>query len=360
MRIAVLTSRLDQFAGSEIVATEVANCLARAGHQVSVQADRITREIKDAFEKNILMSTKELNISEYDFVWSQHGQYLKNIKNIDALLDWQGVLASVHLSYHHPTEIYHHPLSLKISGTRVFNAGITRDSLEDPGNSETFVFHNAAPERFHKEPREGGAALKEILVVSNHLPGEVSDAIGILEKKGVNARIIGKKYERKVIDPSDFDGIDAVITIGKTTQYALVSGKPVYCYDHFGGPGWLNDENFAKAEYSNFNGSCTAEKRTAENIASEMIEGFEQAGLFARRRWAFFHDRYSLEKCLDEIIRNAVPNKITKKTDLHQIEAARKFFVKNAKLENRMRKFQKATIALVLLHIIAPLAYSVL
>lgn len=357
MKIAVLTSRLDQFAGSEIVATEVANYFARTGHHVAVQADRVTKQIKETFDKSIFVTTEQLNISDYDFVWSQHGQYLKNIKNSKALLEWQGILASVHLSYHHPTEIYHHPLSLKISGARVFNSAITRDSLERPESSETFILFNAAPERFHKKPSERVSTLKNILVVSNHLPVEISNALQILKKKGINARIIGRKYERKLIEPSDFDDVDAVITIGKTTQYSLVSGTPVYCYDHFGGPGWLDDETFAKAEYFNFNGSCTGEKRSGEEIASQIIEGFEHANLSTRKNWDFFHSRYHLETFLEGMTHNAAPNKITKETDLYQIEAARTFFARNDKLENRVKKFRKATIALVLLHILLPFAY---
>ena len=40
------------------------------------------------------------------------------------------------------------------------------------------------------------------------------------------------------------DHYDCVISIGKTVQYCLVQGIPVFLYDRFGGPGYLNESNY--------------------------------------------------------------------------------------------------------------------
>jgi hypothetical protein len=50
------------------------------------------------------------------------------------------------------------------------------------------------------------------------------------------------------------DHYDCVISIGKTVQYCLVQGIPVFLYDRFGGPGYLNESNYELAEYYNFSG----------------------------------------------------------------------------------------------------------
>ena len=53
-----------------------------------------------------------------------------------------------------------------------------------------------------------------------------------------------------------------------------MSNTPIYCYDHFGGPGYLNTENFSKAKYFNFSGRGFSRK-DANTIASEVIDGFD-------------------------------------------------------------------------------------
>jgi len=44
---------------------------------------------------------------------------------------------------------------------------------------------------------------------------------------------------------------------------------PVYLYDHFGGCGWLTEDNFALAEWHNFSGRGFGKKSTA-SISREL------------------------------------------------------------------------------------------
>lgn len=47
---------------------------------------------------------------------------------------------------------------------------------------------------------------------------------------------------------------DSVISIGKTVQYCLASHISVFCYDHFGEPGYISRNNYDKARHHNFSG----------------------------------------------------------------------------------------------------------
>ena len=162
---------------------------------------------------------------------------------------------SVHLSYYHPIETLHHPISKRFATMRLFNADVTRDTLE--GKEETdniYVLRNAAPLRFHQMPSKSFETLRNILIVSNHLPNDLLIAAKKLEELGFKIKIIGKGHIVKLLEPSDFFDIQAVISIGKTVQYALVAGIPVFCYDHFGGPGWLSELNIRAPRFSCFLG----------------------------------------------------------------------------------------------------------
>ncbi len=327
MKIAVLTSTLGQMAGSEIVAIEAATYYASLGHDVTLRARAYSDDVLTGIAPAIRIARDPVDITEFDLVWSQHGSYLENIADAARLPGWTGALVSVHLSHFTPLEIFHHPLARKYLAARVFHARISMDALEGPDAppDELFLFRNAAPARFHRQPEPGSGALKNILIVSNHLPAEVEAAAGLLQARGIRTRSLGRKHEVKLIAPEDIWAADAVISIGKTVQYALVSGIPVYCYDHFGGPGWLTGDNIDPAEYSNFNGKCCGTRRSAEEICAEIIEGFAAARSFAVENRPHFSDRYNLERYLDEILAQAHSHRIRTEVAVCEIEAASGF-----------------------------------
>jgi hypothetical protein len=81
---------------------------------------------------------------------------------------------------------------------------------------------------------------------------------------------------------------DAVVSIGKTVQYALAAGVPVFCYDHFGGPGWLNDGNVEAAARHNFSGRGFTARDSASELVEEIGDGYRaaRAGVGGLSRYA--------------------------------------------------------------------------
>ena len=114
-------------------------------------------------------------------------------------------------------------------------------------------------------------------MVSNHLPEEVVEALDLLKQSGVQVKRIGLPEASRRLTPSDIDEADAVMTIGKTVQYAFRSGCPVYIYDHFFGPGWLTPTNCESAEYFNFSGRCTPVRKSAQQLFGELSEVSREA-----------------------------------------------------------------------------------
>jgi hypothetical protein len=91
------------------------------------------------------------------------------------------------------------------------------------------------------------------------------------------------------------------VTIGKTVQYALVAGVPVYCYDTFGGPGWLSPENVEAAAANHFSGAGSA-KRDAATIAAELVEGWDRARRDAEALLPLAWERFDLHARLTETV----------------------------------------------------------
>ena len=93
------------------------------------------------------------------------------------------------------------------------------------------VFHNAAPSEFWDPApsRAPSAELKALTLISNHPPAEVVSCLASLEQSGVSVRRIGLHQEACLVQPRDIAQADAILTIGKSAQYAIAQAKPSSC-----------------------------------------------------------------------------------------------------------------------------------
>lgn len=331
-KVAVINHDFSGFTGSEIVTLEVANYFSSRGCQVVIRAERYSDIYLPYLAENVTISNGRIDVSDFDVVWSQHGHFALNTNNLSDLKGWSGIFIASHLSSSTPAEAYHYPFSAKYAGGVVFNAERVKKSLTEKHKARGVVrnFKNAAPQIFHAENVRRPNTLKNLLIVSNHLPIEVEEAAKILQERGINCRFLGIQGTFKLIDPSDIASADAVISIGKTVQYSLVGGCPVYCYDHFGGPGWLTPDNFHLAEVRNFCGKCTASKKDAKTIAEEILTGYQSAKDYTENNLKFFQERYNLEAILDDFLREIEQgghgNYICDQESLEQIDLMRGAF----------------------------------
>jgi len=216
-----------------------------------------------------------------------------------------------HMSAMHPGEF---PISYEVEAALasavVFAAPETRDAqvgstlLDGIASDKLSVLGNPAPDCFFFDRSPSSAGLRRLLVVSNHVPDELRVALAQLNG-AVELRIRGNEKdlgaESASITPDDLRWADAVVTIGKTVQYALASATPVFCYDYFGGPGWLSSDNFESARYANFSGRGFARK-SAELIVNELLEGLSAAQESAASLRAEHADSYRLSTVVDRLM----------------------------------------------------------
>ena len=283
-KILLTNLQLCDFAGSEINILTLASYFKGLGWEVEITAFVFANPIKAKLESaglSFLPATSdELNGKVYDLIWSQHSIVL------DYLLFEKKVTASriiySSLSPKEPYEVppaYGNRLSLILA-----NSEETRDRLLEegiPGDLCTVMPNFVSDSMLHfggerLRSRGTGICLKKVAVVSNHICPEVMDAARILGSKHIKVDCFGKDHQTVLVDECLLAKYDLVITIGKTVQYCFASAVPVFCYDWFGGPGYIGEENLEKAAYFNFSGRGFSQV-SAEALVQSILEGYAPA-----------------------------------------------------------------------------------
>ena len=123
----------------------------------------------------------------------------------------------------------------------------------------------------------------------------------MLENKGYKVQIYCMAGKKELINDKILKKYDAIISIGKTVQYAMSLQIPMYVYDIHGGEGYLTLENIEKNRAKNFSGRGF-DKKSAEQICNEIIEEFEKALKITPEIKKYAYDNFCFENKIDEIL----------------------------------------------------------
>ena len=331
----LLTQRsLHGFGGSEVLVLELSEFFAERGCRVLVLAgtmdagfvrDNLTHPLITVMQAHAQEVDDELRTRQPGFAWIQH--------NVVPAALLRGEITP-HTVFAHLSPLAYaekpliHRLEAALASAVVFPSPGTRDTLveelfHDGVDADLMhVFPNPAPDAFAEVAPVADAGRRRLLVVSNHLPDDLRQAVEMLGDD-VEVRHIGidpgNRDERVRVTPEVLADHDAVVTIGKTVQYSMLAGRPVFCYDHFGGPGWLNADNLDQAAYRTFSGRGFS-RRKAAVLAAEIWDGWADALTFAAASRDEAARRYTLSGELDRLwlaMRDRVPIR-----DLSPAEAA--------------------------------------
>ena len=239
---------------------------------------------------------------EFDVVWSHHYPVLIKCLIEDSVKTKFLILSS--LSPYEPLEaipFFHSQSKLILCNSEETKKEIT--TYISFNKNKLFVFKNSVPSNwFDVFLDKVNTKLKNIAVISNHPPTEIINAIHILKGKKINTDLIGISGISQLVSTDSLSSYDAVITIGRTVQHSMALGIPVFCYDHFGGPGWLNPDNFQRAEWFNYSGRCCYQRFTSEQLVNQLIQGFYES----KKHVSFFKnyafENYSLIKNIDVVL----------------------------------------------------------
>lgn len=279
--VIIATSRLSHYAGAEIVTIDLAAQFSALGYDVTVAAHELSSalsaELSASSLKFLDLSGDSLPKLYFDLAWIHHHPTYESIFSRHGISATARVFSS--LSHFEPLE--GPPLDPSEINCYFVNSEENFEHFvaQYPELREvTRVLPNAAPDSFWSAYREEPAApFASLLIVSNHPPTELLDAIPHLEAAGLRVEVIGVGSTAVRVTPSLLRAHSAVVTIGRTVPYCIASGVPVYCYDHFGGPGWISARNFGSAFSKNFSGRCTPIRLEASELAEQIKTGYEKA-----------------------------------------------------------------------------------
>lgn len=312
--VLICTNQLREIRGSELVTLELVEHFLARGARVDVANNLFLWPMTGEFAA--LPGQERLTVADdpyqefagpYDLIWTQHSVLPPNLieqlasGGLTSAVVWHHMSAQIHMELPILTDVEE-----TLADVSTAASPEVADVLERYGlpRRRTTLFDNPAPDAFADAARtRTGDALERVLVVSNHPPEEVLAAAALLrERDGLQVDVLGEATTAARVTPALLDGYDAVLTIGKTVQYALSMGLPCYVYDHFGGVGWLTPANVEDERWWNFSGRATRRRADAATLAGELTTGFPAALEFARTRRAEHAEQWRLSGQLDRLV----------------------------------------------------------
>jgi hypothetical protein len=321
-KVLITQAHLVRYMGSELVTLELTRHFRSLGAEVIVVTHSVGGVMKEEFAKLSGVKVFELWMPELhallekwtpDFAWIQHSiippQVLERADQVTFL-------------FHHMSSILAAEFSMsaelerQLATTVLFESPESRRIHQETGiyegleGSRLQVLGNPAPAEFRR-PLRNPKQIKRITVVSNHIPTELAEALPALRRR-FTVELIGSQSELgatpRLVTPRVLADADAVITVGKTVQYSLSAGVPVYLYDHFGGPGWLTDDVFETAAWHNFSGRGF-ERKAASAIVAELEGGAGTATATFNEVAKGKRADYSLPERIEAVFSDAVQNR---------------------------------------------------
>lgn len=304
--------------GSTVMTFEMAEFLSSQGAEVTVFAGYRGWPASEWFEALgvdvVTDPHADLHLGDFDYVWVNSQVLPAALAEQLAAdpLDTAPCFLFNHMSslpYAPDEHPYLYGLEERLASASIYVAEETRTKLArffdhaPPGR----LYPNPAPTRFCDLQRDHPTHPRRFLIVSNHHAPEVQHARTVLEERGCEVVHFGQgREEYGLVTPEVLAAFDVVVTIGKTVQYCLVSGTPVFVYDHFGGFGYLNGENVEDSAWHNFSGRGGV-SRSGEEIVAELFDGYEAAVQYQNSMRAAFIDRYSIAAVLPRLLASVEP-----------------------------------------------------
>ena len=333
--IFIISQFLKEFSGSEIAIYDIAKEFINLGFKVTIGSFKFASPLKNLFDEldcdfidlNILTESSD---DKFDIIWAQHFTTLDKI-----FLETKITSNFVIFSSLSPYETLESPpLSVEKVNLFLANSFETKEKLIEMGlsNESIYLLPNPVTDNFFKVSNRFLRELKKIAVVSNHIPDEIRETISCLRNDGFDVVLYGLEGIFELITPSILEQYDAVITIGRTVQYCLAIGIPVYCYDRFGGCGWIISSNINEASKFNFSGRCTNRKLTVNEIIEEIKENYEFSKLNIQSNQKFAEKNYKLKYHLEKILNDFQNNAVTFNIDFLRNIALRQrnYFINNS------------------------------
>ncbi len=329
-KILLTNFNIVNFSGSEIDTISIANYFYNNGYHVDIFTLEKGNPLLKNVNKNIriiIPCEKDKLLKRYDIIWSHHFPLLDYV--LFALDIRSKHIFYISLSSFEPYEAlpeYCNDLSLigAISDEvklKLIEEGCNKDKIK--------LFPNYATNEYFNCKFKINNKVKRICIVSNHVPDELVEFKVIAERNDIKVDIFGIQYTPKYIDSKLLSKYDVIISICKTIYYAIAMGKCAYCYDLYGGYGYINKDNIENAYSYNFSGRGFGKKKSSKEILKDILDNYNVTLLDLNFNKDFANNNFNFEKNVKEITDIILDNNIDEN----------EFYKKYSYLNRRSRLF---------------------
>ncbi len=305
IRSVLLTNHhMKDFAGSELVTYDLALFFKNLGVEVTIATFVVGNSISKLCEQqriDIIDLTKQaskLVAKKFDRVWGHHWPTWGYCIN-ELLIKYKYLICSS-LSPFLPVEAI--PSTADVADKILFNSleNLRQSSYSNEPNS--IVFPNSLGNDWFTPVLNKNDTETKILVISNHIPKEIYGIEEYLNKHNIKIQFIGHLHEPSLVIPDIFNNVIATITIGHSVQKSISRGFKTYCYDHFGGAGWIIQSNFDLALEYNFSGRCCSRKLDSSDIAKEILNEISTPSINTNNLLERANTLFSLDKNILQLL----------------------------------------------------------
>lgn len=305
MNVLITNYFIKNFTGSEINALQLCMALRNLGISADVATFFFDQPLRHFFEDNGIrvynLLDNDLELDKYDLFWAHHIHTINHL--IFSFEPQQAQVVYSCLGPFSPLSVppyYHNELNYILSISKENTSALIKEGVAD---TKIFHFSNFAPEEFFSQHKTHSyKTLRKIVVVSNHPPEELHDFSKIATKNGYLVDFIGFEGQQVLVAPELLKEYDLVISIGKTVQYCFALKIPVYCYDHFGGPGFITQDNIETSQYYNFSGRAIDRKLSGAEIFKEIYELYPKTQSNLTFLYQHAEKHFMLEKNIENLL----------------------------------------------------------
>ncbi|MCC5023747.1 MAG: hypothetical protein J6386_13635 [Candidatus Synoicihabitans palmerolidicus] len=248
MKVLILNHSFRVLAGSEINALQLANALNKMGYEGDIGTLAISKRMQqfaiDMGIKLLDLLDDENTPLNYELVWAHPAPLLTHVLFRKDLTGCRLLFSSLSplTPLESPPVFFSHLSCLLVHSdknrTHLLELGASRDRLH--------FFPNFAPPAFFARTKVSlRPSPRKIAVVSNNLTPEIFQMSVIARRRGLQVDFIGRNGKSFYVDEHALLPYDVVVSIGKTAPYCFAPKIPFFCYDHFGGSGYLHPDNLS-------------------------------------------------------------------------------------------------------------------
>lgn len=296
---------LNGYHGSVVHVYEWSKYLVSIGHSVYVICISYTNSIRKLYEHS---GIKVYNINEigykrsYDIVFAYHFPIITYLLSFELIDCRKLVLGS--LSPFEPLEslplFWEHSSLITVVSQEVLQK--IQRTIKVP-DKQIKVLENSVPDDFIVFPKKlNEDKYFNIGVISNHVPNELRRIQDYLPATVKVTYLGSSEKDCSLVNPQTLNKFDVIVSIGKTVNYALCMGIPIFEYDYFGGCGYISKRNFDLELMTNFSGRASRRHCPPPELAKEILTGYEQALIETKALKQKAIDLFLLSKQCDRVL----------------------------------------------------------